>query len=170
LAQIFHDNSCLSKNRPLVCSAETPELISLQKWLDDALQKGEFCMSDSPALTPQETALVQILLDHGSASASQLATRMSQSDPVNHADILDSLQSLRAKNAVSRHQYGRRIIYRAQINRQTAPMHPLGRLLNDGMAGNDNALGALVFRDCDLDPEDLAALRAERAEKARRHR
>jgi predicted transcriptional regulator len=95
---------------------------------------------------------------------------MSDIYAVDHATILDLLRGLRNKNAVSRHQYGRRIIYRPELNRETAPMHALGRLINEGVAGNDNTMGVVVFRDCDLDPEDLAALQAERAEKARRRR
>ena len=84
-----------------------------------------------------------------------------------HADILACLRHMGRKGWVDREQRGRGAVYTARLNARTARHHALGQLLSK--AGEESGLlGSFVIRDIDLDPQDLADLKAERAEKARR--
>jgi len=122
-------------------------------------------MSRAKQLTDDENHAMRVLWDRGGASASELAMAMMDTRRMDHRTALNLLRRLSAKGAVARHRSGSQVIYKPKLNRETARTHALGRLLCDTPANDGSHLGVVVLRDSDFSPEDLVALRAERAEK-----
>lgn len=127
-------------------------------------------MASATHLTEEENRAMRVLWDRGAASATELAMAMSGTNRMNHGAALNLLRALRDKGAVARHRTGSHIVYRPQLNRETAQSHTLGRILGNVAAGNGQGLGMVVLRDSDFDPQDLADLRAERDAKAAKRR
>jgi len=123
-------------------------------------------MSSARQLTDDENHAMRVLWDRGGASASELAIALSGTVRLSHGSALNMLRRLNAKGAVARHRTGSDIVYKPRLNRETAKTHTLGRLLHDKPANDGSNLGVVVLRDSDFEPADLAALKAERAEKA----
>ena len=121
-------------------------------------------MAQADRLTADETRTLRLLWDRGGASVGELSMALAQRP----GDTLAQLRRLRSKGAVDRHQSGRDVVYRPRLNRETARSHALGRLLLEATAGNDNALGVVVLRESDVDPQDWADLQAEMAARPRR--
>ncbi len=121
-------------------------------------------MSKLQTLSDDEAHAMRLLWDRGSASVGELARASRQ--PA--GETLSILQRLRRKGAVERQQHGRSVVYRPCLNRQTAPTHTLGRLLAETPASGRNALGVVVLRQSDIDPQDWADLQAEIAAKSAR--
>lgn len=118
-------------------------------------------MSQPQTLSEDEAHAMRLLWDRGGASVSELAQASRQ--PA--SETLSILQRLRRKGAVERQQRGRSIVYRPCLNRQTAPMHMLGRLLTAEPGEDRTGLGIVVLRESDIDPKDWADLQAEIAAK-----
>ena len=123
-------------------------------------------MSRARQLTDDENNAMRILWDRGGASASELAIAMTDTRRMSHGTALNLLRRLSAKGAVARHRSGSLVVYKPRLNRETARTHALGRLLCETPANDGSNLGVVVLRDSDFEPADLAALKAERAEKA----
>lgn len=107
--------------------------------------------------TDRELDIMNVLWEHGPATAAQVRERLS--DELAYNTVLTMLRILEEKGHVTHSESGRAHVYRSLVARDVASRSALRRVMTKLFRGNPELLLTQLAEDRDLDAETIRRMR-----------
>jgi BlaI family transcriptional regulator, penicillinase repressor len=108
--------------------------------------------------TERELDIMNVLWEHGPATAAQVRERLT--DDLAYNSVLTMLRILEEKGHVAHHEEGRAHVYRTLVPREAASLSALRRLVTKLFRGDPELLLTQLAEDYSLDAETIRRMRA----------
>lgn len=118
----------------------------------------------SATLTDGELELMQVLWRKGQASVGEVAEALPSDPPPAYNSVLTRLRILEQKGYAGHEKSGRAFSYFPRIEQQEVRQHAVKRLVSQLFDGSPSELALNLLEESDVDPTEIARLRALLAE------
>lgn len=125
-------------------------------------------MSNNESLTPLQLAVMHVLWERGEARVPEVQAALEPGRELAATTVATLLKRLEKRGLVAHHTEGRQFVYRALVGADEARTSAVGELAEHLFDGDVPALVAHLLAKHELDPGDLARVRAliDQAERA----
>tara|TARA_B100000029_G_C17029502_1_gene761653 strand:+ start:130 stop:510 length:381 start_codon:yes stop_codon:yes gene_type:complete len=118
----------------------------------------------STTLTDGELELMRVLWDRGRASVSEVVASLPGKPAPAYNSVLTRLRILEQKGYASHEKAGRAFTYFPTVEQAEVRQHAVQRLVSQLFDGSPQELALNLLAESDVDPEEIARLRARLGE------
>ncbi len=119
-------------------------------------------MADSRniSLSELQIALMRVLWSRGETSTAEMAAAMAEDRGLAHTTVATLLTRLEKRGVVTQRRDGRQLLYRANVEESDVRRSMVADLIGSLFAGDANELVAHLVQESEIEPGDLARIRA----------
>lgn len=112
------------------------------------------------SLSELQIALMRVLWSRGETSTAEMAAAMAEDRGLAHTTVATLLTRLEKRGVVTQRRDGRQLLYRANVEESEVRRSMVADLVGSLFAGDANELVAHLVQESEIEPGDLARIRA----------